>query len=101
MVPEEASAQAPPAVVKQASPLNRTGRRPRPSDSAPPPRCPSAKPTMNRDSVRPASVRDVPRAAGNSANVGALMSTDSAGSAANRPNRTVNANDLGAIRNSG
>jgi hypothetical protein len=48
--------------------------------------------------VRPATVRDVPSACGNSGSVGALMSIDNAGSAANRPSRAVNAKDFGAIR---
>ena len=54
---------------------------------------------MNNDKVRPAIVRLVPSATGSNASVGALMSIDKAGSAANSPRRTVNAKDLGAIRN--
>ena len=49
--------------------------------------------------VRPATVVDVSKALGNNTSVGALMSIDRAGSAANRPNRRVNAKDSGAIRN--
>ncbi len=54
---------------------------------------------MKSDKVRPATIADVPNACGSNTSVGALMSIDSAGNAANRPSRTVNAKDAGAMRN--
>jgi hypothetical protein len=98
MIPDQDSAQAAPAALKQASPANNTGRRPWSSERLPPPSCPNANPTMNSDTVRPATVRDVPSACGRSASVGALTSTDNDGSAANKPKIMVNAKDFGFIR---
>jgi hypothetical protein len=98
-LPESASAQETPATVKPANPDNNAGRRPCRSDRVPPPSWPTAKPTTKSDKVRPAIARDVPKASGSNGRVGALMSIDRAGNAANRPRTTVKPRDFGAICN--